>query len=110
MERNHHEIRYTLLLSLYVKLTPQGNEAFRRIGGSPENTYGGAVIEKSSAAYQEAYHNADLIISKGMGNYETREERTDKDICFLLVAKCVPISTHLNVPRGMPVCKLKECR
>lgn len=75
---------------------------------NPENTYAGAMIEESSPAYQEAYHKADIVFSKGMGNYETLEERNDKIICFLLVAKCVPISEHLGVDRGMPVCKLKQ--
>lgn len=70
------------------------------------NTYAGAIIEASSREYQDAYFQADLIISKGMGNYEVLEERRDKPICFLLVAKCIPISSHLGVPRGMPVCKL----
>ena len=70
------------------------------------NTYAGAIIEASSQEYQDAYFQADLIISKGMGNYEVLEERRDKPICFLLVAKCIPISSHLGVPRGMPVCKL----
>lgn len=73
---------------------------------NPENTYAGAIIEKSSETYQEAYRKADIVISKGMGNYETLEERTDKTICFLLVAKCIPISSHLKVPKGMPVCKM----
>ena len=70
------------------------------------STYAGAIIESSSQEYQDAFFQADLIISKGMGNYEVLEERRDKPICFLLVAKCIPISSHLGVPRGMPVCKI----
>ena len=74
---------------------------------SPENTYAGALIEESSPAYQEAYHKADLVISKGMGNFETLEERNDKVICFLLVAKCIPISSYLGIDRGRPVCRMQ---
>ena len=75
---------------------------------SAGNGYAGAMIEESSPAYREAYFNADLVISKGMGNFESLEERTDKPICFLLVAKCVPIATALSVPRGRPVCMIRE--
>ncbi|MBQ9155870.1 MAG: DUF89 family protein [Eubacterium sp.] len=69
-------------------------------------SYAGAIIEESSEEFQKAYYDADIIISKGMGNYEVLENRTDKPIALLLVAKCVPISEHLGVERGMPVCKL----
>ena len=72
------------------------------------NGYAGAMIEESSPAFQEAYHTADLVISKGMGNFESLEERTDRPICYLLVAKCLPIANALSVPRGMPVCMIRE--
>jgi uncharacterized protein with ATP-grasp and redox domains len=46
------------------------------------------------------YEAADLVISKGQGNYETLSEVTDKDIFFLLKAKCPVIAMDLNCQVG----------
>ncbi|HAQ62741.1 TPA: hypothetical protein DCR49_12255 [Candidatus Delongbacteria bacterium] len=39
---------------------------------------------------------ADIIISKGQGNYESLSE-TKRDIFFMLKAKCRVVARHLNV-------------
>jgi uncharacterized protein with ATP-grasp and redox domains len=43
------------------------------------------------------YRRADLVISKGQGNYETLCSRNDHDIFFILRAKCHVIAQELKV-------------
>ena len=47
----------------------------------------GTVLSECSDEFLEHYHNADLVISKGQGNYETLSEE-NKKIAFLFKAKC----------------------
>lgn len=54
--------------------------------------------ELCSQEFLEKYAEADLIISKGMGNFEGLMEEKNKNIFFLLMAKCQPIAGLLNVP------------
>ena len=47
---------------------------------------------------KQALEEADFIISKGMGNYESLSEYTfKKPVYFLLKAKCQPVAQELNV-------------
>jgi uncharacterized protein with ATP-grasp and redox domains len=45
------------------------------------------------------FNKADLIIAKGQGNYETLSE-VDKDIYFLLKAKCPVIAKQIGCQMG----------
>ena len=47
----------------------------------------GTVLERCSGEFMKAYDDADLIISKGQGNYETLPHEDDR-IYFLFKAKC----------------------
>lgn len=58
------------------------------------------ILTESSQEFREAYYSADLIISKGMGNYEGLMDENDPRIFFLLMAKCDYIADKLNVPKG----------
>jgi len=52
---------------------------------------------------------ADVIISKGMGNYETLSEHEEKlggRLVYLLKAKCEPVARSLGVEKGKFVAKL----
>jgi uncharacterized protein with ATP-grasp and redox domains len=56
----------------------------------------GAVFEACSTKFQEIFNNADVIISKGQGNFEALSE-TKRSIYFLLKAKCHRIAKALDV-------------
>lgn len=56
----------------------------------------GINISDSSDAFLEEFKKADLIISKGQGNFETLDE-TGANIFFLLKAKCEKIARELGV-------------
>lgn len=55
----------------------------------------GTVLNRCSTELQNSIADSDFIISKGQGNYETLSE-VDKNICFLLKAKCPVIAKDLN--------------
>lgn len=56
----------------------------------------GVYWDKVSDEFVRAYENADFIISKGQGNFETMDER-DEEIFFLLMAKCECVAEELGV-------------
>lgn len=57
------------------------------------------VLEKCSVEFLEQFDSADLIISKGQGNYEGLISLNDSRIFFLLMAKCDVIADDLNVEK-----------
>jgi len=66
------------------------------------------VLPKVSYEFKEAYNNADVIISKGQGNFEGLMNVTDNRIFFLMMVKCDVIGDRLNVNKGsFVVCRNK---
>ncbi|MBN1361800.1 MAG: DUF89 family protein, partial [Sedimentisphaerales bacterium] len=59
----------------------------------------GTILEGCSKAFRRRFEKADLVISKGQGNYETLSD-VDKDIFFLLRPKCAVLARHLNCELG----------
>jgi uncharacterized protein with ATP-grasp and redox domains len=55
----------------------------------------GTVLSECSDSFRDRFWEADLIISKGQGNYESLSE-TDKEIFFLFKAKCEVMTLHLG--------------
>lgn len=56
----------------------------------------GAVLESCSLEFKDIFNHADIVISKGQGNFEALSETT-RDIYFLLKAKCFRIADALSV-------------
>ena len=69
------------------------------------NTPGFAYSRANNKA-KELFDNADLVISKGMGNYECLSPSHRKNICFLLKVKCAVVATSLNQEIGDIICKM----
>ncbi|MCD4831663.1 MAG: ARMT1-like domain-containing protein [Anaerohalosphaeraceae bacterium] len=59
----------------------------------------GTILETCSQSFRERFENADLIIAKGQGNYETLSD-IDKDIFFLLKVKCPVIAEDIGCKVG----------
>lgn len=59
----------------------------------------GTILEDCSDAFRSRFRNAELIIAKGQGNYETLSD-IDKNIFFILTAKCPVISAELGCEVG----------
>ncbi len=64
----------------------------------------GFVPENAPPRVRDYWEEADLIISKGQGNFETLSSRNN-NIYFLLKAKCLPVARELNVKQGALVLK-----
>ena len=59
----------------------------------------GTILKYCSPEFIELYQDAELIISKGQGNYESLSEE-DKSIFFLLRAKCPVIAKDIGCNVG----------
>ena len=59
----------------------------------------GTLLRACTARFRRLFQSADLIISKGQGNYETLCGES-APLFFLLKAKCNVIARHLNVEPG----------
>ena len=59
----------------------------------------GTVPKMCSTEFKENLENADLIISKGQGNYEALSD-TNLPIYFFLKAKCQVIANHIGLDIG----------
>ena len=55
----------------------------------------GTPVEQCSTDFKKKFHEADLIISKGQGNFETLSE-VDRTIYFLLTIKCDVVAEHVK--------------
>lgn len=58
------------------------------------------IVEESSEEFKTAYKKADLIISKGQGNFEGLMESKKENLFFMLMAKCDPMADMLGVKKG----------
>ena len=59
----------------------------------------GTLLDDCSEAFRTRFQSADLVIAKGQGNYESLSE-TEKDVWFLLKAKCPVIARDLGCEVG----------
>ncbi|RLC23792.1 MAG: hypothetical protein DRH21_06520 [Deltaproteobacteria bacterium] len=59
----------------------------------------GTILTECSEKFKRRFENADLIIAKGQGNYETLSD-VKKDIFFVLKAKCPVIAHHIGCEKG----------
>ncbi len=66
----------------------------------------GFVYGRANGYSKELFNRADLIISKGMGNYECMNDSHRMDICFLLKIKCGVVAASLKKEIGDIICKM----
>jgi uncharacterized protein with ATP-grasp and redox domains len=66
----------------------------------------GFVYGRANSYSKELFNRADLIISKGMGNYECMNDSHRTDICFLLKIKCGVVAASLKKEIGDIICKM----
>ncbi len=59
----------------------------------------GTILETCSQTFRARFEDADLIVAKGQGNYETLSD-ADKKIFFILKAKCPVIARDLGCTVG----------
>ncbi len=59
----------------------------------------GTILAECSDEFRKFFNDADIIIAKGQGNYETLCDE-NSEIFFLLKVKCHIISDHTGLPAG----------
>lgn len=70
----------------------------------------GTILEKCSEEFRLEFQKSDLVISKGMGNFESLNDVDDRPIFFLLIAKCPLVASHLNCEIGQAVVQYNGCK
>lgn len=63
----------------------------------------GTVLKRTSKEFREIYDNADIIIAKGQGNYESLSMEKG-NVYFLLMTKCAVIAQDIGVPEMKMIC------
>lgn len=67
----------------------------------------GINLEESSESFRSRFHNAELIVSKGMANWETLTELPAPcPVLFLFRTKCEPVAQTVEAPLERNVAKL----
>ena len=67
----------------------------------------GTIIDSVSKEFKEIFYSADVIISKGQGNYETLNQIDREDVYFLFMSKCEVVSEELAVDKMSLLCLKK---
>lgn len=62
----------------------------------------GTILEDCNQDFTRRFAEADLILAKGQGNFETLNDEP-RDIFFLFRAKCPVIAAHIGLPVGTHV-------
>lgn len=105
---------YRAKVTLAVRGRPAFNDMTRAelaASGYPEGWAGGGIVSNDDgvpgvvdatcgAAFREAFDAADLVVAKGQANFETMNERTDKPIAFLFLAKCPVVCRAVGARPG----------
>ena len=66
----------------------------------------GFSYEAANAESQRLFDNADLVITKGMGNYECLSPSPRTNLCYLLKVKCTVVANALMLNVGDIVCRM----
>ena len=67
----------------------------------------GTVISRCGEEFRRYYEEADLIISKGQGNYETLSDEK-RPIYFIFKAKCAVVARHVGCRLGDMILKRRS--
>jgi uncharacterized protein with ATP-grasp and redox domains len=68
----------------------------------------GVDYDRMGDDLKQALDKCDLIIAKGMGNYETFSETNYKPIIYLLRTKCAPVAEDMELDMNISVAKMYE--
>jgi damage-control phosphatase, subfamily I len=68
----------------------------------------GVDVAKLPRKVRDALEDADVILAKGMANYESFSETDLKPIAYLLRTKCSAIARSMGLPRDISVIQVQE--
>ncbi len=64
---------------------------------SSENAVPGTILKDSSKVFNDLFYNADVVIAKGQGNFESLSEVKRNGLYLLLMSKCNYVSSIIGV-------------
>jgi hypothetical protein len=64
----------------------------------------GTIIDNVSDEFKEIFYKADVVISKGQGNYETLNDINRSNVYFLFMAKCEVVAEKLGIDKMSLLC------
>ena len=63
-----------------------------------------SLLYRTSEEFNRAFESADVVICKGMGNYECIRHCDRPNLFFLLIAKCDVVARTAGAPKGSILC------
>ncbi len=66
----------------------------------------GISVEALKSAFGERIRRADLVVAKGMANYEALSETDIGPVAYMLRTKCSPVADSLGLKKGINAVKL----
>lgn len=60
----------------------------------------GTILDQATPEFLDAYFGADVVLSKGQGNFESLHDRARRSIFFAFKAKCSVVCKQLDRPLG----------
>lgn len=60
----------------------------------------GFIYDNATKKAQEVFDDSDVVIAKGMGNFETMTERSQRSVYHLFKVKCSVVSTYVGFEQG----------
>ena len=60
------------------------------------------MLGRTTVEFRQVFASADLVISKGQGNWETLED-CDREVFFLFQAKCPAVAAINRCREGQPL-------
>jgi uncharacterized protein with ATP-grasp and redox domains len=65
----------------------------------------GTILDDCSPAFQRRFAEADLVIAKGQGNFESLSD-APRPVFILFKVKCAVVAAHVGEPEGSHVVAL----
>ncbi|MCA1961121.1 MAG: ARMT1-like domain-containing protein [Desulfomonile sp.] len=117
--------RYHVDVTFVVRSVPALNDATLKeaeLVGMPETAtvvengidgpLPGTILSRCSEQLRSLWNAADLIISKGGGNFDSLDEEKGitTPLYYMLVCKCSPYESYFNVPMNRPILRKADCK
>ncbi len=68
----------------------------------------GVNLERNSKEFLDIFHSAELIVAKGMGNFESLTEfEPEAPTVHIMRTKCNPVAKHVGVPKNKNVVMIR---
>ena len=70
-----------------------------------DGPFPGTILSRCSERLRELWSSADLVLSKGGGNFDSLDEEEDLNtsLYYMLMSKCIPYREYFNVPLHYPI-------